>query len=129
MEKPVLRVPVPFRGEQAGLAAGDGHSPANQENVGFLAGLDDAELGVDGGEVGDEPSGVRPGPALGGGGLIPGGPAFALGQAVGRVGRGLGRGQPPDVPVALGERLLVVEPVTLAVCFRPVVHPAEGRVV
>jgi hypothetical protein len=133
MEEPVLRVAVPLRGEQAGLAVRgrDRHSPANQEYVCFLAGLDDAKFGVDGGEVGDEPWGVRPGPALGRGGLVPGGPAFARRQAVGRVRGGLRRGQPPDVPVALGERVLVVEPVTLplAACPRPVVAPAEGRVV
>ena len=70
MEQPVLGIAVPFRGQQAGLAArrllrSAGHRPANQEYVGFLARLDDAELGVDGGQVGDEPSGVRSRPALG----------------------------------------------------------------
>jgi hypothetical protein len=78
MEEPVLRVAVPFRGQQAGLSAGDRDGPPDQEYVGFLAGLDDAKLGVDGGEIGDEPTGVRPGPALGRRGLVPGGPAFAL---------------------------------------------------
>ena len=132
VEEPVLGIAVPLSGEQAGLAAGHRHSPADQEYVGFLAGLDDAKLGVDGGQVGDEPWGVRPGPALGGvGGLVPGGPAFPRRQAVGRVGGGLRRSQPLDVPVALGERLLVVESVTLplAVCLRPVLDPVEGRVV
>jgi hypothetical protein len=128
MEEPVLGVAVPFRGQQAGLAAGDRDGPPDQENVGFLAGLDDAKLGVNGGEIGDQPLGMRPGPALGRRGLVPGGPAFAVGQAVGRVGRGLRRGQPLDVPVTLGERLLVVEPVTLplVVCLA---DPAEGRIV
>jgi hypothetical protein len=69
VEQPVLRVAVPLRGQQArgpgtGLI-GRGHRPAEQEDIRFLAGLDDAEFGVDGGEVGDDPAGMRPGPALG----------------------------------------------------------------
>jgi hypothetical protein len=71
VEQPVLRVAVPLRGQQArGPGAGligRRHRPAEQEDVRFLAGLDDAELGVDGGEVGDDPARMRPGPALGGG--------------------------------------------------------------
>jgi hypothetical protein len=95
VKQPVPGVAVPFRGEQAGPAGARSssarfssgrHRPAEQEDVCFLAGLNDAELGIDGGEVGDQPLGVRPGPALGGGRLVPGGPAFAFGQAVGRVG-------------------------------------------
>jgi len=70
---------------------------------------------------------MRPGPALGRGGLIPGGPAFVVGQAVGPVGGGILRCQTLDVPVALGERLLVVEAVTpLGVSLA---DPAEGGVV
>jgi hypothetical protein len=69
VEQPVLRVAVPLRGQQArGPGAGligRRHRPAEQEDVRLLAGLDDAELGVDGGEVGDDPAGMRPGPALG----------------------------------------------------------------
>jgi hypothetical protein len=69
VKQTVLRVAVPFRGQQARRAGagliGPGYRPAEQEDVRFLAGLDDAELGVDGGEVGDDPAGMRPGPALG----------------------------------------------------------------
>jgi hypothetical protein len=132
VEQAVLRVAVPLRGQQAGRARGGligrRHRPAEQEDVRFLAGLDDAELGVDGGQVGDEPAGMRPGPALGRGGLIPGGPAFVVGQTVGPVGDGILRGQPLDMPVPLGERLLAVEAVTLPLGVS-LADPAEGGVV
>jgi hypothetical protein len=71
---------------------------------------------------------MRPRAALGGGGLIPGGPAFVVGQAVGPVGDGILRCQTLDVPVALGERLLVVEAVTLPLGVG-LADPAEGGVV
>ena len=132
VEQAVLRVTVPLRGQQAGRARagliGSRRRPAEQEDVRFLAGLDDAELSVDRGEVGHEPAGVRPGPALGGGGLVPGGPAFAFGQAVCRVGGGFLRGQTLDVPVTLGERIFVVEAVTLPLVIG-LADPAEGGVV
>ena len=107
VEQPVVRVAVPLRGKQAGpLRAW--HGTPEQIDVGFLAGLQDAELGVDRGELGDQPLRMRQRAALGGRGLIPGGPAITFGQAVGRVVRVLGD-EPLQMPVALGEGLFVVE--------------------
>ena len=55
-----------------------GHGPADQEDVGFLAGLEHAELGVDGAVLGADPVGPRFGAVQG---AVPAGPAVAgLGQ-------------------------------------------------
>jgi hypothetical protein len=94
----VLRGPVPLGREQAG-PAGAGHAAAQQEDVGLLAGLQDAELGVDGREVGDKPVRVRSRAALGGRGLIPRGPPVTLGQPE-RLGAEAGRREAPAVPVS-----------------------------
>jgi len=51
VEHPVPGVAVALGGEQAGPALR--HAPPEQEDVGFLAGLQDAEFGVDGGQFGD----------------------------------------------------------------------------
>ena len=110
VELPVLRVAVTLGGEQAG-ALRAGHASPEQVDVGFLAGLQDAELCVNGGEVGDQPFGVRPRAAFSGCGLIPRRPAVAFRQTVGRVIRVLGD-EPGQVPVALGEGIFVVEVLT-----------------
>ena len=91
--------PVPLGREQAG-PVGARDFAAEQEDVGFLAGLQHAELGVDRGELGDQPARVRFRPALGRRRLVPGGPAIPLRQVVGGV-EGLDRGHPP-APSALG---------------------------
>ena len=112
VEHPVPGIAVALGREQAGPAAG--HAAPDQEDVGFLAGLQDAELGVDGGQVGDQPAGMRLRAALGRDGLVPGRPAVALGQAVGRV-EFLDRRQRP-APDALdgGGFVVVVTPLTAA---------------
>ena len=107
VEQPVPRVPVALGREQAG-PVGAGDVAADQVDVGFLAGLQDAELRVDRGEIGDQPLRVRPGTALGRGALVPGRPAVAFRQAVGGIARVLGL-EPGPVPVALGVSGLVVE--------------------
>ena len=89
LEHPVLGGPVPLGREQAG-PAGAGHAAAQQEDVGLLAGLQDAEFGVDGREVGDKPVRVRLRAALGGRGLVPRGPPVTLGQPE-RLGAEVGR--------------------------------------
>lgn len=83
VEHPVLAVAVALGGHQ-GAAPGARHRALQQEDVGLLAGLHDAELGVDRGEFGDHPVGARLWALLGGGGLVPGGPAVALGRPVPR---------------------------------------------
>ena len=60
-----------------------GHRPADQVDVGFLAGLQHAELGVDGGQLGDQPVRVRL-RARAAPGVVPGRPAVA-GVRVGLV--------------------------------------------
>jgi hypothetical protein len=71
MKHPVPGVAVALGRQQAGRA-GLRHAPAQQEDVGFLARLQDAELGVDRGQLGDQPVRVRLWPALAGVGLVPG---------------------------------------------------------
>ena len=112
VEHPVPGVAVALGREQAGPAAG--HAAPDQEDVGFLAGLQDAELGVDGGQVGDQPPGMRLRAALRRDGLVPGRPAVALGQAVGRVEL-LDRRQRPAADALDGGGFVVVEtPLTAA---------------
>ena len=62
MELAVLGGPIALRREHDGLV-GVGHGALEQEDVGFLAGLENPKLGVDRGTVGDEPVGHGPGPA------------------------------------------------------------------
>ena len=81
MEHPVLGGPVPLGGQQA-PPPGSRHAAAQQEDIGFLAGLQYPELGVDCGQLGDQPVRVWSRPALTGGGLIPGGPAVSFRRAV-----------------------------------------------
>jgi len=69
VEHPVPGVAVALGGEQAGPALR--YAAPEQEDVGFLAGLQDAEFGVDGGQFGNQPVGMRPGVALGRDGLVP----------------------------------------------------------
>jgi len=125
---PVRRLAVPLSCEQAG-PVGAGHAPADEVDVGFLAGFQDAELGVDGGELGDQPPRMRSRAAFGRGGLVPGGPAVTLRQAVGRVARVIS-GQAPHMPVTLGEGLLVVVLLTLPLATGAAdpVDMAVGRV-
>jgi hypothetical protein len=52
----VVGVPVPLGRQQAGPAAA-GQAAAEQEDVGFLAGLQDPQLGVDRSQVSDEQDG------------------------------------------------------------------------
>ena len=118
-------VAVALGGEQAGPPVG--HAAADQEDVGFLAGFQDAELGVDGGQFGDQPVGVRPGAALGRDRLVPGGPAVAFGQAVGRV-QHLDRRQRPAPPNPFGRsRLVVVETPPTAAAEVNSPRCAEGK--
>jgi len=51
VEHPVPGVPVPLGRQQAG-PAGSRHAAAQQEDVGFLAGLQYPQLGVDRGQLG-----------------------------------------------------------------------------
>jgi len=114
MEHPVLGGSVPFGREQAGpVGLRDG--PADQEDVGFLACLDDAELGVDRGQLGDQPVRVRFRAAFGRYRLVPGRPAVACWQAVGGVEalEGRQREAPPD-PFGRGRLVVVVSPLTAA---------------
>ena len=66
-------------GREQDAPAGAGHGALEEVDVGLLAGLEHAELGVDRGVLGDDPA--RPGPraVLG---AVPGGPAVAGGRAV-----------------------------------------------
>jgi hypothetical protein len=70
---------VPLGREQAGRA-GPRYAAAQQEDVGFLAGLQDAQLGVDRRELGDQPARVRLRAALARGRLVPRGPAVPSGR-------------------------------------------------
>jgi hypothetical protein len=106
VEHLVLGIAVPFGGKQAGAACSR-HAAAQQEDVGFLARLQDPELGINGSQLGDQPIRVRTGPALAGAGLIPGGPAIPFGQAVHGV-EGIRSGQRRTVTLAFGEGRLVV---------------------
>jgi predicted nucleic acid-binding protein len=63
VEQAVLGVPVPLGGQQA-RPVGTRDMAADQEDVGFLAGLQDAQLGVHRRQVGDQPLRVRPGAPL-----------------------------------------------------------------
>jgi hypothetical protein len=101
VEHAVLGVAIALGGEQA-RPVGAGNAALDQEDVGLLAGLEHTQLGVDRGQLGDEPVGVRAGPALERSGLVPGGPA---GPLVGCVVDGL---QLPRTG-PLGEGLVVVE--------------------
>ena len=58
VERAVLRVAVALGGHHDLLGGVAGDGPLQQEDVGLLAGLEDAELGVEGGPGGDHP--VRP---------------------------------------------------------------------
>ena len=58
---------------------GAGYRALEEVDVGLLAGLEHAEVGVDGGVVGDHPAGTGPGAVLG---AVPGRPAVAFGRAV-----------------------------------------------
>ena len=106
VEHPVIRGPVSLGRKQAGPVR-SGDAAADQEDVGLLAGLQDAELGVDRGELGDQPVRVGLGAALGRRGLVPGRPAIALRQAVGGVEL-LDRRQRPASPDTLGRGWVVV---------------------
>ena len=64
VEHPVLRGPVALGREQAGRAVVR-HAAPKQEDIGLLPGLQDAELGVDRGELGDQPSRMGQRTALG----------------------------------------------------------------
>ena len=109
VEHPVLGIPVPLGRQQAG-PAGSRHAAADQEDVGLLAGLQHAQLGVDRGQLGDQPARVGLGAAVPGGGWSQvdqrspaGSPSTASWAS--------GGGQRPAVPVALGKGgLFVVKP-------------------
>ena len=81
---------------------------ADQEDIGFLAGLQDAQLGIDRGQVGDEPAGIGPGPRS------PAADWSQVDQRRLRSGRQSRRGRQRDecaaAPLAPGEdRLVIVE--------------------
>jgi len=99
VEQPVLGRTVPLGGEQARRPA-VGHLAADEVDVGLFAGLEDAEVGVDGGECGHHPVGPRPRAVQDAGG-VPRGPVGI------RVL--VGRGRRCAAPVALQELRLVVE--------------------
>src|SRR5256885_2265162 len=70
-----------------------------------LAGLHDAQLGVDGGQRGHHPVGVRPRAALPGGGQIPGRPAVTgVRHVLVRLFRGVLRKRQPDRQPPSGSR-------------------------
>src|SRR5690606_4626884 len=75
VEVAALRRAVPLRGEH-GDSRAVGHGTLQQEYVGFLAGLQDAELGVESCCRRDEPIGPRLGTAFGWGDAWPGRPAL-----------------------------------------------------
>jgi hypothetical protein len=97
VEHPVLGAAVALRGEQDAVR-GAGDATFDEVDVGLLAGLEHAELGVDGGVVGDHPPRPRAGTVQR---AVPGGPAITGGWAV-DVGAGAsvevdgGRAAPPD---------------------------------
>src|SRR5205814_4776899 len=103
VEHSVLAGPVPFGGHEA-LPVGTGYPAPDQVDVGLLAGLDDAELAVDGGQLGDHPVGVRGRAAFQRRGQVPGGPAVAV------VGPVVVGGLRFEVGGALQEIGFVVEP-------------------
>jgi hypothetical protein len=114
VEEPVLGAAVAFRREQAGLV-GVRYTSAEQEDVGLLAGLQHTQLGVDRGERGDQPVGVRSWPALPGGRLVPGGPAVALGQAVDGVeGVLAGKADPAGMALVVAWFVVVKSPFSTA---------------
>ena len=84
MEVAAVGLPVALRGEQAagGRVAGD--RPLDEEEVGLLARLHDAELGVERGGRGDEPVRMGAGATLGRRGRGPGRPALVGAGLVGR---------------------------------------------
>src|SRR5690606_1744324 len=77
MEHAVLRAAVAFGRKEAPTISAR-HTALDEEDVGLLAGLQDAELGVDGRQLRDEPVRVWLRTALGGRRLVPSGPAVAL---------------------------------------------------
>jgi len=77
MEHAVLRTAIPLRREEA-PPVGAWYTALDEEDVGFLAGLQDAVLSVDGRQIRDEPVWVRLRTALSGGRLVPSGPTVAL---------------------------------------------------
>jgi len=62
------------------LRASLGNPASDDVHIGFLAGLEDAEILVHRPEIGDHPVGTRFGPMLG---TRPAGPAVTLGRSVG----------------------------------------------
>jgi hypothetical protein len=56
VEQSTLSGAIPLGGKQSLPATG--YSPEEQVHVGLFAGLEDAKLGVDGGQFGDDPIGA-----------------------------------------------------------------------
>jgi hypothetical protein len=129
VELPVRGVPVAFGGEQAGPVC-PWHAPAEEKYVGFFSRLEDAQFVVDRGEVGDQPRRERLRAALQRRYLIPGRPAIAFRQAVGRVAF-VGPGEPSQLPGALYVGgLVIVRLIELMLPLSPgAADPAECRVV
>jgi hypothetical protein len=125
VEHPVPGVPVPLGRQQAGRP-GLRHAPADQEHVGFLAGLQDAQLRIDRGQLGDQPVRVGLGTAFQGFGLVPGRPAVALGHPVGDVEVVQGR-QRQTLPLPLFKKGFFVEAL-LAAPFTGAAAPMVVRV-
>ena len=78
VEHAVLGAAVALGGHER-APVGAGYRALEEVDVGLLAGLEHAEVGVDGGVVGDHPAGTGPGAVLG---AVPGRPAVAFGRAV-----------------------------------------------
>ena len=79
VEQAVVAVPVALGGHGAD-PCGARDPPADDVDVGLLAGLQHAEVALHGAEVGDDPVGPR---FRSVGGPVPGGPSLALGWALG----------------------------------------------
>src|SRR5205814_6877245 len=121
VEHPVLAGPVPFGGHEA-FPVGTGYPAPDQVDVGLLAGLDDTELAVHGGQLGDHPVGVRGRAAFQQRGQVPGGPAVAV------VGPVVVGGLRFEVGGALQEiAFVVVEPLVPAAAGILVVVVAQRR--
>ncbi|GMA18454.1 hypothetical protein GCM10025862_04750 [Arsenicicoccus piscis] len=79
VEHAVVRRAVALGGQDHRAVRVRGDPSPEQVDVGLLAGLEDAEVGVDGAERRDHPGWARLGAVLG---TVPGGPALALGRVV-----------------------------------------------
>jgi hypothetical protein len=103
VEEPVIGVAVSLGREQA-RAVGARHAAADEVDVRLLAGLQHPKVGVDRGQLGDQPFGVRLGPAQPG---VPGRPAVP-GLRFVEVGVGVHDRRGAPEPLQSG-RFLIIE--------------------